>query len=75
MDTRTAVERLEISDCAPFPFSHIYYENCYVGSIGRREQGWYAYIAWQDFGVFNRAEDAKLAVSAWFRGLDIEPGE
>lgn len=75
MDTRTAVERLEFSNCAPYPFHHIYYERFYHGKICERRGGWDASIHEHDFGFFTSFEAAKQAVIAYYRGLDIESGE
>jgi hypothetical protein len=73
METRTAVERLQISDCAPYRFAHIMYENFYQGRIAEVPYGYRASIHAYHFGEFATFEEARAAVILWFSGLDIQP--
>jgi hypothetical protein len=75
MDTRTAVERLDISNCEPYPFWHIYYERFFLGRIAQRGEQWEVYFSTIELGLFPTLDEARAAVVLWFSGLDIEPGK
>ena len=76
MQTRTLVERLDISPLvAPGRKFHIYLDRYFHGCIEESGAIWHVSLHRNDYGTYPSEDEARQAVTLWFRGLDIEPWE